>query len=308
MQQKKNNNYLIKKRKILIKMKRKTHIITLLLFVFAIAMAIVSCNDKEGDSEDDFIPVLTNSIAQNYFKPKKANLFVWEGSTIIGDWYSNEKIRFSVEYSDIYNGYLDRSQTDDYAQEYAEHYFFLSDDNFKKYKEKSLKSNKKGVMVDDNDIASPYKDYASYYGDTAHLTIHDCYPFDYLGYYNVCAFPLLGIDVVCNKDFDIEHPAGSKVNNILLYYQSLETYSYLQDKTHQGEDFSNADIKNFKPRRLDLIPENPVYLMESEFWIKFGHAPATPGTYEFTIKFTFGPDPLTGETVDIEPVTVSMEF
>ena len=122
-------------------MKHLLTTIVLFLFAVAIAWAVVSCNDKEGDSEDDFIPVSTNSIVQNYYKPKKANLFAWKDATIVGDWYSNENIRFSVEYSDIYNGYLDRSQTDDYAQEYAEHYFFLSDDNFKKYKEKSLKSN-----------------------------------------------------------------------------------------------------------------------------------------------------------------------
>ena len=48
--------------------------------------------------------------------------------------------------------------------------------------------------------------------------------------------------------------------------------------------------------------------MESNFEILFDHEPTTPGTYEFTVKFTFGPDPLTGETVDIAPAKVSIEF
>ena len=121
---------------------------------------------------------------------------------------------------------------------------------------------------------------------------------------------MLAIDVVTNKDFDEGHLAGSKLNDILFYDQSLDRYSYLQDKEYQKEKLYSGigSCKDFEPRRLGLIPENPVYLMESNFVIRFDHAPTTPGTYEFTIKFTFGPDPLSGETVDIEPVTVSMEF
>ncbi|MBO7440366.1 MAG: hypothetical protein J6U21_11900 [Bacteroidales bacterium] len=294
-------------------MKRKTHIITLLLFVFAIALMIQSCKDKEEDNNsdnDDLYMVTTYNIFHHYYKPKKANLFPWIENVIVGDWYSNENARYSSEYRDVYGGNMVASDTDDYEQKYAEHYFFLDDKGFKKYCEASDNSDKR-IIIDEKDIISPFKEYASYYGDTTHLTNHDGIKTNsQCGADNACVLPLLAIDVVTNKDFDEGHLAGSKLNDILFYDQSLDRYSYLQDKEYQEEKLYSGigSCKEFEPRRLSQIPENPVYLMESHFVIRFDHAPTTPGTYEFTIKFTFGPDPLSGETVDIEPVTVSMEF
>ncbi|MBO7461348.1 MAG: hypothetical protein J6T96_02000 [Bacteroidales bacterium] len=289
-------------------MKRNTLTITLLLFSFAIALMIQSCNDDEGGDNDDLYMVTTYSFFHNYYKPKKANLFAFKGE-IIGDWFSNEQIRYSPVYQDVYHGDKSSLITDDSAQEYAEHYFFLDEKGLKKYCEASEKSHKKR-LIDPKDIISPYKEYAAYYGDTMHLTNHDGILISGRGVDHACVMPLLAIDVICNKNFDTKHLAGSKLNDIMFYKQSLEMYNYLQDKKNQGEELYSGigSCKEFDKRRLSLIPENPIYLMESKFYIMFDHAPATPGTYEFTIKFTFGPDPLSGETVDIEPVTVSMEF
>ncbi|MBO7440367.1 MAG: hypothetical protein J6U21_11905 [Bacteroidales bacterium] len=288
-------------------MKRKITIIA--IFVFAVAIFLVSsCNDDEGGDNDDLYMVTTYSFFHNYYKPKKANLFAFKGE-IIGDWFSNEQIRYSPVYQDVYHGDKSSLITDDSAQEYAEHYFFLDEKGLKKYCEASEKSHKKR-LIDPKDIISPYKEYAAYYGDTMHLTNHDGILISGRGVDHACVMPLLAIDVICNKNFDTKHLAGSKLNDIMFYKQSLEMYNYLQDKKNQGEELYSGigSCKEFDKRRLSLIPENPIYLMESKFYIMFDHAPATPGTYEFTIKFTFGPDPLSGETVDIEPVTVSMEF
>lgn len=291
-------------------MKHKITKAFLLLFAAIVVLSAVSSCQKDGGGKyGEFYMGTSYNIFQNYYKPKKANLFAWKGNVIVGDWYSNENIRYSIVYSDVYNGKLSRSSTDDYDQEYAEHYFFLDDQGFKKYCEASDDNNKM-IMIDPNDIINPYKEYAAYYGDTTHLTHHDGCITGMNGIYNACVLPLLAIDVVTNKDFDAEHQAGSKLNDIVFYDQSHATYEYLKNKDYQEEAlyWGRGSCKDFEPRRLDLIPENPVYLMESDFALRFDHAPATPGTYEFTIKFTFGPDPLSGETVDIEPVTVSMEF
>ena len=292
-------------------MKHKTNTMLILIAAVAIALTFIACNksnDDGGNDYDDLYMATSYNILQNYYKPKKADLFAWKGNVIVGDWYYNEKKRLTYIYSDIYGGHLDYHEAADNAQEYAEHYFFLNEEGFKKYCEASENSNQK-IMIDEKDIISPYKEYAAYYGDTTHLKHHDG-ALTGSSIYNACVLPLLSIDVVTNKDFDADHPAGSKLNDILYYDQSHDTYEYLKNKEYKGEAlyWGRGSCKDFEPRRLDLIPENPVYLMESEFWITFDHAPATPGTYEFTIKFTFGPDPLSGETVDIEPVTVSMEF
>jgi hypothetical protein len=282
----------------------------LIVFFVVFASAITSCkdnNESEGDN-DDLYMCTTYSVIHNYYTPKKANLFAYKG-VIVGDWFSNEKIVYSSVYRDVYGGYLDRSATDDYAQEYATHYFFLNENAFEKYCAASEFSNKR-IMIDKKDIISPFKEYAAYYGDTLHMMDHDGTLFSGSGAFQACVLPLIAIDVVCDKEFDADHPAGSKLNDILFYDQSLDMYNYLQNKEYQGEDMHSGrgSCMDFGLRRLSLLSEQPVYLMESDFCIRFDHSPSTPGTYDFTVKFTFGADPLTGDTVDIAPAKVSLNF
>ena len=234
-------------------MKNKLTNIVLLIVVFAIALVLYSCDKNNGDS-DDLYHVTTNSFAHNYYKPKKANLFGWKDNVIIGDWYSNEKIPYAYQYQDLYNGRLSKSETDDFAEEYAEHYCFMTQDNLGKYVENGK------VMVDLNDIISPFKEYAAYYADTTYLTNHNCFLMGISGHENLCVLPLIGIDVVCNKDYDEEHPAGSKLNDILFYDQDLDTYGYLQSKEYQGDALESGigHIKDFEMRRINLLAENPV--------------------------------------------------
>ena len=291
-------------------MTHKLNKAVLLLTTIVTASLFNSCDDDQISKEsDNLYMVTTYNIANNYFKPKKANLFAYRGR-IIGDWYSNEKAPYSIIYSDVYNGKLEDYQTSDYAEEFAEHYFFVDDATCHKYIDLKNKSNGKNILIDENDLISPYKEYAAYYGDTTHLKNHDSELLGLCKYYNLCVLSLTAIDVVCNKAFDNNHPAGTSLNDILYYDQGLEVYKYLQNQQYRGEELysTSGSIQDFNPRKLNSLSENPVYLMESDFDLLFDHEPTTPGTYELTIKFTFGADPLTGETVDIEPVTVSIDF
>ncbi len=282
----------------------------LLLAALMATSSILSCEDdnkEEPEQNDDLYFVTSNNIAHNYFKPKKANIFTYHGC-IIGDWYSNEKAPYENRYRDVYNGYLDRVDTDDFAEEYAKHYFFLDEKGIKKYTSANRKNNR--VIIDKNDLISPYKEYADYYGDTTHLKDHKGVFMGISSIENVCVLPLTAIDVTCNKEFDNNHPAGSSLNDIIYYKQSLELYEYLKNKKYQGEEFDSpiCSIQDFNPRKLNTLPDNPVYLMESKISLTFDHKPSASGTYEFTVKFTFGADPLTGETVEIAPATVSIDF
>ena len=279
-----------------------THIlnkVVLLLATLSASVLITGCKDEEQTHNTYSLSgymVSTYSLFHTYYKPKNANIFAHK-KAIWGDWYGNENA--------AYRQIMDRILIDDYEQINADHYFFFTSDVAQKYFDDQL-YNPRIVIADENDIISPFKEYAEYYADTTHLNRHYIWETDGTGMFDGCVLPLIAIDVVCNKDFDKEHPTGSKLNDILFYNQSLESYLFLQDTTNNGKPSSS--IPNFNPRKLSELPEKPVYLMESNFEIFFDHDPTSPGTYEFTVKFTFGPDPLTGETVDIAPAKVSIDF
>ena len=271
----------------------------LLLATFTASVLTTGCKDDEQTPNNTEglrnYMVSTHSLFHTYYTPKKANIFA-HGKAIWGDWYGNENA--------AYRETMDRILVDDYEQINAKHYFFLDFEVAQKYID-NQSHNPGQVVADKKEIISPFKEYAEYYADTTHLTEHMIEENDASGF-DGCVLPLIAIDVVCNKDFDQDHPAGSKLNDILLYNQRLESYLFLQDKSNNGKPISS--IADFKPRKLSELPENPVYLMESNFEIIFDHSPSSPGTYEFTVKFTFGEDPLTGETVDIAPAKVSIDF
>lgn len=162
--------------------------------------------------------------------------------------------------------------------------------------------------MEDNDIMNPYKDYSLLFEDYGHITDHDYMAIN--SGIQACVLSVTAIDVICNKDFDQSHPAGSNLNDILKYNQDFDTYTFLHSPENKGKDIHSGLnwITKFEPRKLSDIPNNPIYMMNRAYEISFDHEPTTPGTYEFTVKFTFGADPLTGETVDIAPATVSIDF
>ena len=279
----------------------------LLLAAFATIANFTSCIDRNDNSEVGGLAsarymVSTNSIVDTYFTPKKLNICALN-KAIYGDWFANENIGNTQVETNRY----------DLQQIYAKHHYFINTTNQNKYLNIVSAYNKK-VFIDQNDIQSPYKEYAEYFGDTLCLTDHTDYGDNYG--FHACVLPVVAIDVVCNKEFDSGHPAGSLLNDIAYLEQYLNYYNCLHQKSgdnllYYGKTASDLYYaSNFIVENMPLsyIPGSPILMMESYFKIIFSHQPTVAGTYEFTVKFTFGPDPLTGENVEVEPATVSIDF
>jgi len=189
----------------------------LLLAALAATTIYSSCKDNEDDDNQVVgglrsarYMVTTNSFIDAYYTPKILNICS-QGTTIMGDWYANEYIGKDEVETFIGSSHLDPDQKKDYHQEYAEHQYFINNKNAKKYCD-FVCANNDYIFIDKNDIQSPYKEYSEYYGDT----LCKCDHTDYGNFYgeSACALPVIGIDVICDKDFDSNHPAGSLLNDI----------------------------------------------------------------------------------------------
>lgn len=266
----------------------------LLLTLVTTSISLHSCKDDAvGTHNDDLYLVTSDNVVDYYYKPKKAFAYTWH-TRITGNWFYNDKAGIKdANFDAIF----------DSKQEYAERYYFLDEQGVNKYLQTHY-TNDGERMIDNSDIISPYKEYSQYYKDNGHITIHESFALN--NGIQACIMPVIAIDVVCDKDFDADHPAGSKLNDIIKYDQDYDTYTFLHSPEYK--DLGENWIPKFEPRQLTDLPENPIYMMNRGYELIFDHTPTTTGTYEFTVKFTFGPDPLTGETVDIAPAKVSIEF
>lgn len=285
----------------------------LLTAAAAIALLPSSCAE-DGGFGDDWYFVTTKSIADYYFRPITLNITSkWDGSfkadgsprwnVIYGDWFANAS-----------NGYNSDAQNDGSAdsQKTAERFYFIDKQNIKKYFD-LIEDFHREVLIAPGDIISPYKEYAEYYGDTLLMTAHE----EGLEICNVCVLPITGISVTCDKDFDKSHPAGSNLGDIMFWSSMYDLYGALHDVDENGEPRNNGlsaddffrqsgSIKSNIP--LSSIPEHPLMMTGDKFYLKINRPPSEPGTYEFTVKFTFGPDPLSGEVVDVPPAKVRIDF
>jgi len=141
--------------------------------------------------------------------------------------------------------------------------------------------------------------YAKMFGDTMGVAEHGI-PHQQIA----SVMPLVSMDVTSDSDFDETHPAGSSLNNILSLYTYHDLGASIASKREKGVWCRDSIFVG-----LTAITETkPVNMLNDWFRIHFTKAPATPGAYKFTVSMKFGADPLTGETVDIEPVTVEIEF
>lgn len=280
----------------------------LAIAALASSMLTTSCDKNESFDHEDLYYVTSYNTTDIFFRPKKLNIFCINNATIDGNWLYNEGIDSTRIY---WNDNLI-----DYKQVNAEHYYFISQTDVKKYVD-MREAKMKEVMIDTKDIINPYKKYAEYFGDTILKTRHSTGA-EYSGS-NICVLPTTGIDVTCDKDFDEEHPAGTSLNDIIQYLGHKDLYKYLNEKDengvliHKGKrlyDFyqHNLDTNYCNNITLSDIPEHPLTMAVHRFNLKFTHTPTEHGKYEFTVKFSFGPDPLSGETVDIAPSKVSIEF
>ena len=293
-------------------MTHKLNKAVLLLTTIVTASLFNSCDDDQISKEsDNLYLVTTNNLVDTYFTPKKLNLYT-QDKEIRGDWFANEYIGKREIETDYGTRHLDFDDRLDINQVYAKHYYFLDNSTIQKYVDYKQKEKVNEVFIDENDLLSPYKEYAQYYGDTLCITRHVEYDV-----FSACVLPIVGIDVVCNKDFDSNHPSGVLLNDIMKYGWPQNIYGCLHDvdennnlKYYGKKAFELYSSETFITNSIQLsdIPKEPLIMMGNQYTLLFDHEPTTPGTYEFTVKFTFGPDPLTGETVDIEPVTVSIDF
>lgn len=148
-------------------------------------------------------------------------------------------------------------------------------------------------------ISEKGKNYVEYYGDT---TFSGWINFSAERYY-VSAMPLNSISVTADKDFDVEHPAGSSLNDVFtLEYASA--YNLIQSNYNpdlnifQWGDYQRTPLAEFKPL---LLPCFRMYLI-------FNKLPEKLGAYQFTITYEYGKDPVSGKEVKVAPAVVTAEF
>ena len=272
-------------------MKHKQTRAVLLLATMISTLCLYSCKDDDEPEVRDTPPRnlgITYNVADSYFTPKKLNMCASD-TAIYVDWYANEKIGTATSRDLIF----------DRRMEYAEHYSFADGTTVAKCREAGFGCDEDGDFVIRQEfLLSPYKEYAAFYGDTLGKHTHNYYII------NLCVLPVTSIDVVCDKNFDQDHPAGTSLNDIVYLWNMVDFYGAL----HNELDTKIRTVDGEWNIPLNTLPDNPLQLMQTSFFMKFISKPSTPGTYEFTVKFTFGADPLTGETVDVAPATVSIEF
>ncbi len=289
-------------------MTQKLNKTLLAIAALASSMLTSSCDKNESFDNDDLYYVTSYNTTDIFFKPKKLNIFYIHNGVINGNWLYSEGIDSTrIRWND---------HIIDYQQVNAEHYYFLNQTDIKKYVDMHNASMKE-VFIDTNDIINPYKKYAEYFGDTI-LKTHHGTGAEYSGS-NICVMPITGIDVTCDKNFDEKHPVGTPLNDIIQYLGYKNLYKYLNEKDENGVPLHQGKrLYDFYQHTLDTnycynvtlsdIPEHPLIMAIEHFTLEFTHTPTEHGRYEFTVKFSFGPDPLSGETVDIAPAKVSIEF
>lgn len=142
-----------------------------------------------------------------------------------------------------------------------------------------------------------YKKYAAYYGDTTYNSLH------VIGEAIGCASTLSCIMVVCDKDFDAEHPSGTILND-LFQVRYPRYYQYIKSGYKPKTSLSSYELDSI----AELFSFKDVPLFADETSLIFKQHPAAPGKYTFTVSFTFGEDPITGEKVELAPASIEIEF
>ncbi len=145
------------------------------------------------------------------------------------------------------------------------------------------------------------QNYFDFYGDTTCFKVRDIGRF-----YSVCASPLDSINVIADKDFDSDHPAGTSLNDVLsIRYSSA--YDLIQsgyDPSLDLYDFCNkGDFEVMKLSNFESI-----HLLDKIFYLEFDKKPDTKGRYTFDVCLGFGKDPVTGEIAEVPDMKVDIDF
>ena len=147
-------------------------------------------------------------------------------------------------------------------------------------------------------ILSKFHEYAVFYGDTSYCGRHS-----QVRNGNGCMMPLKSISIVADKDIDETHPAGTLLNDLFDiryprynsyiksgYIPKLNVNDYVLDSISPLSDFK-GEI---------LFPE------DAKFYLK--NYPSIKGKYTFTVTLTFDKDPVSGESLELAPASIEIEF
>lgn len=99
--------------------------------------------------------------------------------------------------------------------------------------------------------------------------------------YYICYYPnFTSIDVISDRDFNAEHPAGTSLNDIIrVYYNSV--YDYVSSEYTQDEE-----IKTKKAMLSNLTAEDLQMVTDYGFDLTFGIDPLKKEKHNLTITFT----------------------
>ena len=114
------------------------------------------------------------------------------------------------------------------------------------------------------------------------------------------AYPLDWITLVCDKDFDAEHPAGEPLLGDVVKYEFSTMYDFVKSgytaynpsnklnnervRYELGFDEVNADVSTLIEVGLSTLTPYPLELRYSAGGIRFQYEPEVPGDYTFTLS------------------------
>ncbi|MBO7597596.1 MAG: hypothetical protein J6T70_11195 [Bacteroidales bacterium] len=251
--------------------KRDQRLVRQAIFAGLIITAFNSCSDKE--LSDTFSTIETNNIVDNYYVPGKmlATTSEIENNIILLNW--------SRSYGD-------------YAR-----------DNF------DLASQIYNYQTTNKTEYNRYIDYAKYYGDTVYNKWHNLSEIEWIS-----VMPLISVDITSDKEFDANHPANSNINDLCTFVDyGNNIYAFIHDTDENGVPLykgrnGNLLLHDSQYYNVNEIKTNPIIMPSESNYIRFDKLPEKNGTYNITISIKFGPDPITGQETEIEPVTVEMKF
>lgn len=145
------------------------------------------------------------------------------------------------------------------------------------------------------DMKEAYNKYAEYYEDTNFQRDDDDH-----GGPDVSCNPLAAISVTCDRDWDLEHPAGTLLND-LIATDVMSVKKQIESGYKETNHFFNYN-------NLTEIDYNAIRPFTDMIYLYMPTPTDKNDKYIFTISVSFDKDPISGENVSIEPVTVEVEY
>ena len=252
--------------------KRTNRLVLQAIAATLIAAFFNSCSDKNDDSG---ITITTKNIVDNYYVPDKCEAYFNSiDQTIMMNWgFKTTSELLEIEY---------------------------------------LTSQRFNYMADNKDEYKRYLEYADFFGDTVYSTTHKLSEIEWIS-----VMPIISLDITTDKAFDTMHPDGSSINDLCTFVdKDNNIYSFIHDKDengiplYKGSYATNGDVPLHFSRQYNVesIKTNPIIMPGETNYIKFNKMPENKGIYNITINIQFGADPLTGQKIEVDPITVEMSF